>query len=190
MSGCDLPQPLGPNSLQAATSALSGIASSSVGAISNQAATVSLITIDYSQLALFPLYVGYTMLVMIGILIVLFVGIKLAGFVPDLDWVSFIIRLAFMSLLITLATINGSYSTILKNMAMCSETTTYFIKVAMSLMAVITIMFWYIMTYNFNQSEVTDNYLLIMLHINLLASIMTLCLTTMQQLALLGIEKV
>jgi hypothetical protein len=95
-----------------------------------------------------------------------------------------------MSLLITLATINGSYSTILKNMAMCSATTTYFIKVAMSLMAVITIMFWYIMTYNFNQSEVTDNYLLIMLHINLLASVMTLCLTTMQQLALLGIQKV
>jgi hypothetical protein len=189
MSGCDLPAPLGPNSLGIATSALSQSATAAAGAISGQAKALSLPAIDFTSLALFPLYIGYAILVMIAILVMLFIGAKIIGYIPDLDWVSFIIRLTFMSLLITLVTIDGSYSTILKNMAMCSATTTYFIKVAMSLLAAITIMFWYIITYTFDQSEITDNYLLIMIHISLLASIMTLCLTTMQQLSLLGINK-
>ena len=147
---------------------------------------ISLPNINISGLALIPIYIGSGILSLIMLLGLLFGISKLFGYTYVFDWWAVFIRVSFIALVISLAAINGSYTGILKNMSMCTETVKNFINTATSLLAAITILLWYIVSYNFDRSDTTENYLLIMLHINILASLLTLCLTTMQKLSLLN----
>ena len=88
-----------------------------------------------------------------------------------------------------LATINGSYNSMLSKMHMCENALNSFIKVAMVTLAAITIGIWYVINNDFGTNRNTNTYLLVMLHVNLLCSLLNLCLVTMQKLSGTGISK-
>lgn len=68
-------------------------------------------------------------------------------------------------------------------MHMCDAALISFIEVAMSILAVVTIIIFYIMNKDFGTNQNVNTYLLIMLHVNLFCSLLNLCLVTMQKLS-------
>ena len=66
---------------------------------------------------------------------------------------------------------------------MCDAALFSFIECAMSILAVITIIIFYIMNNDFGTNQNVNTYLFLMLHINLFCSLLNLCLVTMQKLS-------
>jgi hypothetical protein len=106
-----------------------------------------------------------------------------------MDWWSTFIWSTLVILLVILSTINGSYNSMLVKMYMCANAQISFIEVSMSILALITILLWYIMYYDFGTNQNVNTYLFIMLHVNLLCSLLNLCLVTMQNLSNVNISK-
>jgi hypothetical protein len=183
--GCDT-VPTDPNVL----GGLSGPTAPAVQPISASTATVQMPTVDMSSMAMYPAIMGWGVLYTLGVLLLLFIGAKLGNYTPVTNWWSTAVWSSLLLLLVILITVNGSYAALLKNMHMCNNSIKSFVQVAMSILAVITVIMCYVMYYEFGSNYTTDTYLGIMLHVNFLLSLMTLCLVTMQKLSSLSIAKV
>lgn len=135
-----------------------------------------------------PNNIGWAVIYTIGVLLLMFIGAYLANFTSALEWWSTFIWSSLVIMLVVLASINGSYNTMLVNNKGSADGLNSFIKVSMSILSVITIIMWYIMQYDFGTNQNTKTYVLIMLHVNLLLSLLNLCLVTMQKLSGLNIS--
>jgi hypothetical protein len=143
---------------------------------------------NFSSMAMYPTVLGWGVLYSAGVLLLLFIGAYLGNFTSTLEWWSTFVWSTLIILLVLLAMINGSYTSMLVNMHMCANALNSFVKIAMSILGVITAILWYIMQYEFGTNQNTTTYLLIMLHVNLLLSLLNLCLVTMQKLSGLNIQ--
>jgi hypothetical protein len=183
--GCDT-VPTDPNAL----GRLSGPTAPAVQPISASTATVQMPSVDMSSMAMYPAIMGWGVLYTLGVLLLLFIGAKLGNYTAITNWWSTTVWSSLLLLLVILVTVNASYAALLKNMHMCNNAIKSFVEVAMSLLGVITVIMCYVMYYEFGTNYTTDTYLGIMLHVNFLLSLMTLCLVTMQKLSSLAITKV
>jgi len=136
---------------------------------------------------MYPTVLGWAVLYAISALLFMFLGAYLGGVVSIVNWWSTFIWSALVCMLAVLASINGSYNAMLVNMTMCADALKSFITVAMTTLAAITIVLWYIMYYEFGTNQNTTTYLLVMLHVNFFASIVNLCMVTMHKLSGLNI---
>ena len=145
-------------------------------------------SIDLSSMAMYPTVIGWGVLYTIGFLLILFAGSFLSGVRSITDWWSTFVWSTVLILLVMLATINGSYNAFLVNMHMCNNALQSFIQVAMSMLSLITIIIFYIMKNDFGTNQNVNTYLFIMLHVNLLCSLLNLCFVTMQKMSNLNLE--
>jgi hypothetical protein len=175
-SGC-APASTDPNSIGAAASLLQN------PSISGLISSVRMPTFDLASMAMYPTVIGWMVLYTIGFLLILFAGAFLRGAVSVINWWSTFVWSTLLILLVILATINASYNTYLVNMHMCDAALFSFIECAMSILAVITIIIFYIMNNDFGTNQNVNTYLFLMLHINLFCSLLNLCLVTMQKLS-------
>lgn len=150
--------------------------------------SVEMPSFNFSSMAMYPTVIGWGVLYTICALLLMFLGAYIANYTSALDWWSTFVWSSLVIQLVVLGTINGSYTTMLVNMNMCGNALNSFIKLSMSLLAAVTIIMWYIMQYDFGTNQNTKTYLLIMLHVNLLLSLLNLCLVTMQKLSGLNIQ--
>lgn len=151
--------------------------------ISSGTETAQMPSVNLSSMAMYPTVIGWAILYIFGAIVLLFIGAALAGYASITDYWSTFVWSSLVIALIALATINGSYAAALKNMYMCPNSLISFIKVAMSLLALITVILCYIMYYEFGTNKNTETYMLVMLHVNFLASLLNLCLVTIHQLS-------
>jgi hypothetical protein len=170
-----------PNSVGAAPTTQSG-------PISSSAKTAEMPTLDVSSMAMYPTVIGWGVVGIFGALLVMFLLSYLAGISSVGNWWSIFIWSSLIILLVILATINGSYTSMLVNMHMCTSALNSFIQVSLLILGLITIILWYIMNHDFGTNQNVNTYLFIMLHVNLLCSLLNLCLVTMQQLSGVNIK--
>ena len=132
--------------------------------------------------------IGWAVLYGLVAMVVLFVIGKVMNYTTITDKWSTALFTSLMLLLITLATVNGSYIAGLNRMSMCNDSIKNLVKVSMSILASITIILAYMIYYEFGTNDQVSNYLMIMIHVNILCSLLTLCLVIMRKLAGIGIQ--
>lgn len=144
--------------------------------------TVNMPSVDFNALAMYPAAIGNGILVTLGVLSLLFLGAFLTKTDIITQWWSVFIWVSLLVLITVLIVINVSYASSLRGMTMCSETKTKFVDSALGTLAAISILLFYIIQYEFGTNQDTDTYLKLMVHVNLLGSLMTLCMVTMLQI--------
>jgi hypothetical protein len=155
--------------------------STSTGATTANVATLP--TLDLSSIAMYPIIIGYGILGTIGALGLIFLAGYLTNNAGITDKWSLFIWSSLIILLVSLAIINTSYNRMLSTMRMCKASITTMLQTCMTSLAVATILLCYILYYDFGTNQNIRQYLLFMLHVNLLTSIINLCMVTMQQLS-------
>jgi len=150
-------------------------------------ASAEMPSFNFSSMAMYPTVIGWGVLYTIGALLLMFFGAYIGNYTSTLEWWSTFVWSSLVVQLVILGTINGSYNSMLVNMNMCSNALKSFITISMSLLSAVTIIMWYIMQYDFGTNQNTKTYLLVMLHVNLLLSLLNLCLVTMHKLSGLNI---
>jgi len=134
-------------------------------------------------MAMYPTVIGWAVLYSLAAILVVFIGGSLSGYTGLMDYWSKFVWASLFILLVVLIAINGSYDFALTHMTMCKNAQDNFVKVAMSILAIITVILCYIMYYEFGTNKSTQTYLLIMLHVNFLGSLLNLCLVTIHKLS-------
>lgn len=132
--------------------------------------------------------IGWAVLYGLIAMVILFIIGKIMNYTNITDYWSTGLFVSLILLLVTLATVNGSYIAGLNQMSMCNDSIQNLVKVAMSILASITIILAYMIYYEFGTNDQISTYLMIMIHVNLLCSVMTLCLVSMRQLSDIGIQ--
>lgn len=155
--------------------------STSTGATTANTATLP--TLDFSTIAMYPIIIGYGILGTIGFLGLIFFLAYLTNQTGVTDKWSLFVWSSLIILLVSLAIINTSYNRMLAKMTMCKASITTLLQTCMISLALATILLCYILYYDFGTNQNIRQYLLFMLHVNLLTSIINLCMVTMQQLA-------
>jgi hypothetical protein len=150
---------------------------------SSSAAMATMPTFDFSSYAMYPTVIAWVVLGIIGLIFLIF----LFGYATNqsniTDMWSLFVWGSFIALLASLAIVNASFNRMLINMNMCKTSMKNFLQVSMSTLAVATILLSYILYYDFGTNQNIRHYLVFMLHVNLLTSIINLCMVTMQQLS-------
>lgn len=150
---------------------------------SSSAAIATMPSFDFSAFAMYPTLIAWCVLGVMGLIFLLFVFGYFMNYKGITDMWSIFVWTSFSALLMTLAIVNASFNSALINMNMCKTSITNFLEVCMSTLAVATIILSYILYYDFGTNQNIRQYLFFMLHVNLLTSIINLCMVTMQQLA-------
>jgi len=184
MSGC-ASVVTDPNTIGGAAAA----SAAQIKPLSSQTMSAEMPNFQLNSIAMYPTVIGWAVLYTIVALCLMFLGAFMAGSVAIMDWWSTFIWSTLIILLVILSTINGSYNSMLVNMHMCANAQISFIQVSMSILSLITILLWYIMYYDFGTNQNVNTYLFIMLHVNLLCSLLNLCLVVMQNLSNVNISK-
>lgn len=143
---------------------------------------VTMPSIDLNALAMYPAVIGWGVLGTVIALALIFLGAFLTKTDFITQWWSVFIWTSLLILITVLIVINISYASALKGMTMCSATKTSFVDSALGTLAAISILLFYIIQYEFGTNQDTDTYLKLMVHVNLLGSLMTLCMVTMLQI--------
>jgi hypothetical protein len=168
-----------PNSVAGGAS----VAVAQIQPLSSLIASAQMPTFDWSSMAMYPTIIGWGVLYTIGILALLFLGAFIRDATAVTNWWSTFVWSTLVVLLVMLAIINATYDSMLVNMHMCLSALTSFIEVAMSMLALVTIIMFYIMNKDFGTNQNVNSYIFIMLHVNLFCSLLNLCLVTMQKLS-------
>ena len=147
--------------------------------------TVSLPKINIELIGLFPVWAGWLIVVVFGLLLILFI----IGFVFNNSFVisywSKFIWGSLIILLIALSSINGVFNSLVADNTknICNSAKDPTISTMTIILALITILMGYIINFDFGQNLDVQTYILIMLHVNLLCSILVLSYVVLFKLA-------
>jgi hypothetical protein len=145
--------------------------------------TVSLPKVDLSSIGLFPVWAGWIVLSVFGLLLILFVIAYLFKNSIAITYWSYFIWTSLLILLIALSAINGTFNSVLLTKNICSSSKDPTITIILSILSAITLLMGYIINFDFGQRLDVQTYLLIMLHVNLLSSLLVLSFVVLFKLA-------
>jgi hypothetical protein len=138
--------------------------------------TVSLPQVDLTLIGLFPVWAGWLIVGVFGLLLIIFViGYAIKNSIITSYWSKFIWG-SLVILLIALSSINGVFNSIIadKTKVVCNTAKDPTITIMTIILGLITLLMGYIIHFDFGQKLDVQTYILIMLHVNLFSSLLVL----------------
>ena len=153
--------------------------------VQSTAETVSLPKVNIDLIGLFPVWAGWVIVVVFGLLLTLFIIVYVFNnsFVTSY-WSKFIWG-SLIILLISLSSINGVFNSVLADSTknICNTAKDPTILTMTIILGLITLLMGYIINFEFGQNLDVQTYILIMLHVNLFSSLLVLSYIILFKLA-------
>ena len=153
--------------------------------VQSTAETVSLPKVNIDLIGLFPVWAGWLIVVVFGVLLTLFIiGYVFNNSLVTSYWSKFIWG-SLIILLIALSSINGVFNSVLADSTknICNTAKDPTILTMTIILGLITLLMGYIINFEFGQNLDVQTYILIMLHVNLLSSLLVLSYIILFKLA-------
>ena len=157
----------------------------SVGQVQSSVETVSLPKVDLSLIGLFPVWAGWVILGVFGLLLILFIiGYVIKNSIITSYWSKFIWG-SLIILLIALSSINGVFNSVVadKTKVICNTAKDPTITTMTVILGLISLLIGYIIHFDFGQNLDVQTYILIMLHVTLFCSLLVLSYVILFRLA-------